>query len=160
MAVTGVSTIGVKFGYAVETTAGTKPTSFTQLTRINNIAGIELETEQIDSSALEDYITSYIAGRQDTGGTWSITVNLTDDTIAEWTALIAASETAEDSGLSTWFEVWSPYHDKAFYIVAQPPKEIPLPELAQNELETVDMTLTINSYEGMDTAIEPVASAA
>lgn len=160
MAQPGVSTLGVLLGYGIETTADTMPTSFTLLTRINNIAGIELETEQIDASALEDSISQYIAGRQDTGGTWTITVNLTDDTIAEWTALISASQTAEDSSLQTWFEVYSPFHDKAFYVVAQPPKEIPLPELAQNELETVDMTLTINEYKGMDTAIKPVESAA
>ncbi|MCD7724290.1 MAG: hypothetical protein LUI12_01835 [Clostridiales bacterium] len=155
MALAGVSTLGILFGYAVETTAGTKPAAFNLLTRINNVAGISLETEQIDASALEDLVTRYVAGRQDTGGTWSVTVNITDDTIAEWTSLISASTTAEEDGLSTWFEVWSPYHEKAFYVVAQPPKEIPMPELAQNELETVEMTLTINEYKGMDTAIKP-----
>lgn len=44
----GLSTLGVKFGYAVETTAGTKPTAFTWLERCNTISGIELSTEQID----------------------------------------------------------------------------------------------------------------
>jgi hypothetical protein len=56
----------IKFGYAVES-YDTVPSSFTLLNRINNIAGISLETEQIDASALEDYVTRYIAGRQDTG---------------------------------------------------------------------------------------------
>ena len=55
MAVAGTSTVGVLMGYAVETTPGTKPEAFTQLTRINDIAGISLETEQIDASALEDW---------------------------------------------------------------------------------------------------------
>lgn len=67
MALPGVSTIGIEFGYALETTAGTKPSAFNLLTRINAIGGIELSTEQIDASALEDYVTRYIAGRQDTG---------------------------------------------------------------------------------------------
>lgn len=48
MALAGVSTIGIEFGYSLETTAGTKPTKFTKLTRINSIGGIDLETEQID----------------------------------------------------------------------------------------------------------------
>ena len=48
MALAGVSTIGIEFGYALETTAGTKPSAFTKLTRINSIGGIDLETEQID----------------------------------------------------------------------------------------------------------------
>lgn len=50
----GVSTLGVELGWSLETTAGTKPTKFKRLTRINSIGGIELETEQIDASALED----------------------------------------------------------------------------------------------------------
>ena len=63
----GLATLGVKFGYAVETTAGEKPAAFTWLERCNSISGLELSTEQIDASALEDYVTKYVAGRQDSG---------------------------------------------------------------------------------------------
>lgn len=52
-----MSTLGVTFGYGVETTAGTKPTKFTQLPQCESIGGISLETEQIDVSSLEDYVT-------------------------------------------------------------------------------------------------------
>jgi hypothetical protein len=48
-----ISTLGIEFGYGVGT-YDTKPSSFTKLTRINNIGGISLSTEQIDASALED----------------------------------------------------------------------------------------------------------
>lgn len=54
MAAAGLSTLGITFGYGTEATAGTKPTSFKQLTRINSIGGINIEPEQIDASALED----------------------------------------------------------------------------------------------------------
>ena len=57
MAEAGLSTLGITFGYGTEATAGTKPTSFKQLTRINAIGGINIEPEQIDASALEDAIT-------------------------------------------------------------------------------------------------------
>lgn len=158
MALAGISTLGVKVGYAVETTAGEQPASFTQLTRVNSVGGISLSTEQIDASALEDEVTRYIAGRQDTGGTFDITINLTDETIAEWTTLIAASSSAEESGKSTWFTVWSPYLEKAFFVVAQPPKHIPMPDISQNELETVSMTCIINEYKGMLTKVEPTSA--
>ena len=157
MALAGVSTIGIEFGYALETTAGTKPTKFTKLTRINSIGGIGLETEQIDASALEDYVTRYIAGRQDTGGSWPVTVNPTDDTIAEWTTLIDAYQDRADKNLSMWFVVWSPYLTKSFYIVAEPPKMLPMSEMAQNELQTIEIGLSINEFKGMDTAIRPTA---
>lgn len=62
-----LTTLGVKLYYGIETTAGTKPTAFTQLELASSIGGITLDTEQIDVSALEDFITQYAAGRQDTG---------------------------------------------------------------------------------------------
>lgn len=154
----GISTLGILFGYGVETTAGTKPTTFTQLERCNSIGGIALETEQIDASALEDEISRYVAGRQDTGGTWSVTFNISDEVINRLETMISAYTALKDDK-KMWFEVWSPHLTKAFYVVAQPPKHIPMPESNQNELQTVEMTLTIEEYKGMDTAIKPVAAA-
>ena len=151
----GLSTLGVKFGYAVETTKGVKPTAFTQLQRCNSIGGIPLEVEQIDASALEDEISRYVAGRQDTGGTWSVTFNLTKDVVAELEKMISDYQTGRESDLNTWFEVYHPSMTDAFFVVAEPPLHIPMPEIGQNELQTVEMTFTINEYKGMDTAIEP-----
>lgn len=68
VSISGISTLGVTLSYGVETTAGTKPSTFTQLPRVNSISGIELDTETIDASALEDYQERTIAGRQSTGG--------------------------------------------------------------------------------------------
>ena len=155
----GVSTLGVRLGYAGETTAGEKPTAFTWLERCNSIGGISLEKEQIDSSALEDEISRFVAGRADTGGTWSVTFNLTDEVIEQLEAMIGAYE-ALTGGARMWFEVWSPYLTKAFYVIAQPPKHIPMPEESQNELQTVEMSFTIEEYKGLDEAIKPVESAA
>lgn len=161
MAQAGISTLGILFGYGLETLNGgtgvaDAPTTYKLLNRINSIGGVNLSTETIDSSALEDMITRTIAGRQDTGGSFTVTVNVTDETIAEWSALIAAYNGLTD-GLRMWFEVWSPYLTDAFYIVAQPPKILPMPESGQNALWTMELTLTIEEYIGLDTAIKPVA---
>ena len=158
MEVPGVSSVGVKFGYAVETTAGTKPTTFIQLTRINQIGGINIEYEQIDASALEDMITKYISGRGDTGGSLPVTINLTDDTLTEWQTLINAYKTAKAAGKAMWFETWFPDLANGFYFTGEPPKTIPQPEVGQNSLLTVEMGVTVSDYKGPDTAIEPTAS--
>lgn len=156
MALAGISTLGVKLFYGVETVAGTKPASFTQLTRINSIGGLTITSENIDASALEDEVTRYVAGRGDADGSIAVTVNLTQDTISEWETLISASATAKASNLATWFEVYSPsLGGDSFFIVAEPPTAIPMPETNQNELWTVEMTLTVNEYKGMDTAVIP-----
>lgn len=153
--IAGVSSLGIKLGYAAETTAGAKPTTFKWLERANSIGGIALETEQIDASALEDEISRYISGRQDTGGTWSVTFNLSDEVIDQLETMIEEYKDLTD-GKKMWFEVWSPYLTRAFFVIAQPPIHIPMPEETQNELQTVEMTFTIEEYKGMDEAIEPV----
>lgn len=154
----GLSTLEVLLGYAAETTANTKPAAFTLLERINNIAGISLDTEQIDASALEDKVTKYIAGRQDTGGTWTVTINLTDETTTQMETMIAAYKTAKAAGKRMWFEVYHPDMSNGFYVVAQPPKVLPMPEFGQNSLLTIDLELTIEEYIGQDTAIKPLAA--
>ena len=88
-------------------------------------------------------------------GSFPITVNLTDDVITEWEALIAAYN-AKGASDNLYLEVWSPYLTKAYYIIAQPPQELPMSEMAQNELQTVEIGMTIDEYLGMDTAVEPV----
>lgn len=143
----------IKLGYGI---GATLPSAFTLLNRINAIGGISLSTEQIDASALEDYITRYIAGRQDTGGNFPITVNVTDETIAEWEALIAAYN-AKGTDEALYLEVWSPYLEKAFFIKCQPPQVLPMSEMSQNSLQTVEISMTIEEYLGMDTKVEPVA---
>ena len=153
MAAPGVSTLGIKLGWNI---GSSMPNAFTLLTRINAIGGISLTTEQIDASALEDYVTKYVAGRQDTGGNFPITINITDETIAEWEALIAAYN-AKETDENLYLEVWSPYLTKAFFIMAQPPQKLPMSEMAQNSLQTVEIGMTIEDYLGMDTAVEPVA---
>nr|DAV33826.1 MAG TPA: Lambda phage tail tube protein, TTP [Caudoviricetes sp.] len=152
MASAGVSTLGITFGYGTETSAGTKPTSFKQLTRINTIGGISIEPEQIDASALEDELTRYVKGRADTGGSFTVTVNFTEETLTEWTTLIGAYK-GLTGGKRMWFETVIPGFEKSFFVVAQPPDQIPQPEFSQNELLTVEMNLTIEEYKGMDTTV-------
>lgn len=153
MAMAGLSTLGITFGYGIETVAGTKPTSFKQLTRINNIGGITIENEQIDASALEDYVSRYIQGRGDTGGTFPVSVNYTPETVDEWAELIEDYNTAKASGLRVWFETIIPGFDEGDFVVAQPPTKIPSPEKGQNELLVVEMNLTIEEYVGLETKV-------
>lgn len=155
MAVTisGISTLGVELSYGVETTAGTKPAAFTKLPRCNSIGGIELDTETIDASALEDYQERTIAGRQSTGGEWSVTFNLTDETIPIIETMLSTSATALASSKRTWFQVTIPNLTKSFFVVGQPGTKVPMPEFSQNELLTGDVSITIDEYKGLDTKV-------
>lgn len=108
-----------------------------------------MSTEQIDASALEDLTTKYIAGRQDTGGTWTIGVNYTSETATQWATAISAYNTAKSAGKNVWFEVIVPNQTDAFFVIAELPQNIPMPEIGQNELLTVDIDLSIVEYKGV-----------
>lgn len=150
--ISGISTLGVTFGYGVEATAGQKPAAFTQLHRINSVGGLSIENEQIDSSALEDQISRYIRGRADTGGAFTVTVNFTPETKAEWVKVIADYAALQD-GARMWFETIIPGFDEAFFVVAQPPTAIPQPEFGQNELLTVEINLTVEEFRQMEAKV-------
>lgn len=150
-----LSTLGVTFGYGIETTAGTKPTTFTQLPECESIGGITLETEQIDVSSLEDYTTQYVAGRQDTGGTWEITFHMDpDNSIPAIKKLYEDASTAKTGGKGVWFQVAFPDMDDAFFVIAETGREIPLPDIAGNEAAIMSITLVIVEYKGLDTKVE------
>lgn len=156
-----ITTLGVKLGYAVETVAGTKPTAFTWLERCKSIGGVDLTTEQINVSALEDLISKYRSGRQDTGGTWDVVFGMGDDVITQLKTAMEASAAAKKKGLSTWFEVWFPDLSSAnsgFYVIAEFGSGIPFSEIAQNSAAEISMSMTLNDYKGPDAGIEPTAS--
>lgn len=149
----GISTLGITFGYGVETDEGVKPTTFTQLNRINAIAGITLETETIDASALEDFVAKYTRGRSDTGGSFPVTVNYTPETNKQWVKVLE-DFLALSGGKRMWFETIVPGFEDGFFVVAQPPTAIPQPEFSQNNLLTIEMPLIIEEFIGLDDKVD------
>lgn len=164
MADYGISTLGIKLSYGVETTAGTKPATFKTLTRINSIGGITAEPEVIDASALEDDKTHNIKGRDTISDTVAIVVNLTSETLAEWTDStngVIAKYNALDGGKKMWFQVsydgklTKSSNSQAFCFVAQPPSTFPMPESNQNELQTVEIPLVVEDVKGYANEVTP-----
>lgn len=147
MAVSGFSTLGMELAQgAYSATSTSLPTKFTKMGRINSIGGITLSQESIDSSAISDLVSQSVEGRSDPGGDWSVTVNATDETIAEWEAI---------KNTTVWFEVYHPKMTKAWFIAAAVPATLPLPEIGQNELLTLEISLVIKTYHGLDTKVAP-----
>lgn len=152
----GVSSLGVTFSYGVETTKGTKPTAFTILNRINQIGEVTVETEAIDASALEDKQTRNIPGRDTVSDTLTVTVNKTDETIAEWEKVITDYQALTD-GKRMWFQTITPGFTKAEFVVAAPPSKLPISGKEQNSLLTMEINLTVDEMIGSDTKVEPTS---
>lgn len=150
MALPGISTLGVRLGWSAGVPE-TLPTTLTWLSRINATSEITIEPETIDASALEDLVEQSIAGRASTGGTYTVTVNETNDTRAEWADVFAASAAGE----GVWLVEYVPGLSECNYVFVQTPSIYPKSAKDQNGLLTVDIQNTIVKYHGYDELIAP-----
>lgn len=118
-----VSTAGMLVKYAVETTAGTRPTSgYTTIVGVKAIPALWNEPNMLQSTPLSATKNhTYIEGLGDNGGAIALTVN--DEALfrAAWEDCIDAYEALSD-GKQMWFEI--AYQDgsnlDSFYFPAQP----------------------------------------
>lgn len=103
VALSTVNTISLK--YAVESTAGTKPTINTEIFDIVSLGELSGTPDNLDASTLKSEWREYIAGIKDTGGDFTLTANFTKAFLTSWNTLVSAAETAKAAGKATWFEV-------------------------------------------------------
>lgn len=146
------STAGIVVKYAVETTAGTRPTvNYTVIDGIKATPDFNPEPSSLDVTDLSDKIFKrYIGGLKDVGGALAFTANLTTDFKTKWEALVSASETARASSKATWFEIAIPNFD-SFYFAGYP-NELGVSAFGVDEVAEIEAYITPNQIEGWDTA--------
>ena len=105
-----LSTAGILVKWAVEATAGTRPTSgYTALTGVKSISEFNPEPNTIDVTPLEETTWHrYIPGLRDVGGSQQLTVNDYDDFRTSWESMMTAYATAKASGKALWIEYYVP----------------------------------------------------
>ena len=114
------NTIGIKLKYAVETSAGSRPTtSYIEIPDIKEIPEINMQPSNLDVTNLTDSYKRYIPGVKDAGNDVALTANLTANLKSVWASCVAAAQTAWNSGKSTWFEIAIPNFD-SFFLAGMP----------------------------------------
>ena len=115
-----LSTAGIKLYYAVETVAGTRPTSgYVEIAGIKSIPEFGSEPSQLETTTLNATTwRTYVAGLRDTGGAIGLTFNDNDTFQTAWETLKSAADTAKASGLATHFEYVVPGKTDAFVFTA------------------------------------------
>lgn len=141
MAAINLSTAGIQLLYAVETTAGTRPTSgYTRIYGAKSTPSLNPSPETLETTTLDETeYKTYIDGLKDLGGALEFTFNLTQDLIDSWDALMTAYETAKAAGKSTWFTIVVPGLTESFYFTGNP-SNMGLPETS------VSSVLEITNY--------------
>lgn len=139
--VINLSTAGVFLAYAVESTAGTRPTAgYTKLTGAKSTPSLNPSPETLETTTLDETeYKTYIDGLKDLGGALEFTFNLTEDLVDEWGDLMSAYETAKAAGKATWFTIVIPGLSESFYFTGNP-SEMGLPETS------VSSVLEITNY--------------
>lgn len=118
-----LSTAGIKVKYAIETKAGTRPTTgYTEIPGVKSIPefGTEINTLQTTPlSATKNH--TYIPGLRDPGGAIGLTVNDYTAFRTEWNAMLSAYQ-VRDEGTSLWVEYAFPAASgmESFYFPAIP----------------------------------------
>lgn len=136
-----LSTAGVQLLYAVEETAGTRPTTgYTRIKGIKSTPSLNPSPESLETTTLDETeYKTYIDGLKDIGGAIEFTFNLTEELVTTWDDLMTAYETAKTSNKATWFTIVVPGLTKSFYFTGNP-SAMGLPETS------VSSVLEITNY--------------
>ena len=145
--IAGLSTLGIKVYQALSADQKkvTEASAYSQLTRINSIGEASITPENIDASALEDLVSRYVAGRATVTDSLAITINQTDETMTEWTALL---------GKTICIMIDVPDLSQACFAIVTVPNQLPLSPIDQNGLLTMAINCTINNFIGWDAKVE------
>ena len=147
-----IASAGAKIQYAVETTAGTRPTTgYTAISNVKTIGALDAEPATYDVTDLSDTeFKRYIPGLKDIGGDVPVTMNLTQAVITSWAALVTAANTAAETQKSTWFEVVIPKLNESFYFRGVP-SPLGLSEVATDTALEITAHITPNEITGWAT---------
>lgn len=116
-----LSTAGILLGYAIESTAGTKPSAFTQLPGAKSLPDFNPEPATLETTPLDaTEWKTYIDGLKDPGGALSITFNHTEEFQTAWDDLMTDYKAAKASGEKVWWEFYVPGLSKAFFFTGNP----------------------------------------
>lgn len=150
-----LSTAGTRFCYGVESTSGTKPSTFTEIEGATSISEVSSEKEQIEVTPLsaEEY-KEYVGGLADPGGTWEVGFNESNALQTMWANIVSTYKTNIASSKRMWFEVYNAKLDKGFYIIGEP-NTLGFGGAEVGSAFTNTGRITINKVMGWDTKIAP-----
>ena len=159
MARLGLSSIGIKIGFQIETDKGVKPTTFKWFENCSAAGGSTNDRDQIDVTPMDETsYRRYRAGLGDSGGTKSLTFFLDNEggIIDDWKELQQLAKTAAADGKACWMEKWYPDMPYAYFCTIEP-GELPDPDLSVASAVEMEINNVVNEDKGWLDAVEPTA---
>lgn len=137
-----LAAIGVKLGYAAETTAGERPSAgYKALPDIKSTPSLNSTPNTADATTFdnEEY-TTYVELLKDLGGALEFSANFTQALIDEWGSMMETYN-ALSGGKRMWYTISVPGVDKAVFFAGQP-SEMGIPEMSANSLVETSVYIT------------------
>lgn len=157
--VVDLSTAGIRFGYATEATAGTRPTTgYVNIPHPKEIPDMNQSPNALDTSHLNieagGYKT-YIEGLKDSGGALEFKFGMTAQLLADWNDMCDAAATALADNKRTWFVLYSPGLTKSFFFAGNPSK-LNFPSASVDSVWDASVYVLPTDVLGWETAVNPV----
>lgn len=143
MSAIAMSTAGVTVNYAVEATAGTRPTTgYIKIPSIKSVPEMNPSPETLETTDLsQTEFKTYVEGLKDLGGALAFLANFTTELEEAWTTLVEAYKTAKESDKAVWFEIKHPELEKSVFFTGQP-SAMGLPAMAVNSVLETNLYIT------------------
>ena len=138
-----LSTIGIKVSYAVETTAGQRPTAgYKHIPDLKSIPSINPAPNTADATTFDNLeYTSYVQLLKDIGGALEISANFTQELFEVWDGMVDAYEAGIKDGKETWICFDIPGFEKSAFVTVQPAR-MGIPEASANALLETTVFIT------------------
>ncbi len=153
-----LSTAGIHLYYAVEETAGQRPTAksaFKDLEGVKSIPSMNPAPETLETTTLNEIeYKTYIDGLKDLGGALEFTFNLTQALVEMWEELMDAYEAAKAANKATWFFIDIPGLTEGLYFTGNP-SAMGIPEASVSSV--LEITNYITPTGAPEKAAKPTA---
>jgi hypothetical protein len=146
-----ISTSGMTVKYAVEATAGTRPTTgYTEIPDILDVPDLAPAPGTIESTPLNELqYVQYIDDLIDVGGAVTFNARLTEELFDAWDDVIAAFD-GLTGGKAMWFEIAHPLLTKSFFLAGKP-AVLGLSAASARALAQTTLNVTPNNVVGFAT---------
>lgn len=114
-----LTSIGLIVAVAVETTAGTMPTTnFYKVPQVTDLPSLDFDPDTIETTSYDNLeYKSYLPGLKDTGGIITMEANYTEYGVAMWDDMAADIE-ADTTGIKAWILIAIPGTTTRWFIPA------------------------------------------
>ena len=140
-----LTSIGLKIGIAVESTAGTMPTSsYYVVPQVTDLPDLDFEPDTIETTSYDNLeYKSYLSGLKDTGGIVSLSANYTEYGADMWDDIVDTLDPSTNTtGKKAWLLVAIPGTTRHWFIPINP-VVTGLPTAPVNDKVSINYNFTV-----------------